>query len=80
MANGEKATGALARVTTRRRVTIVKPALDAAGLEAGDAMTVRVLGPGRVELTRVDELTAEHSGRIDGGGEIRKAIEQLRDD
>jgi len=61
MAEETKPTGAPARITTRRRVTIVEPAFEAAGLRAGDTMTVQATGPGRVELVRVEEPVAERS-------------------
>jgi bifunctional DNA-binding transcriptional regulator/antitoxin component of YhaV-PrlF toxin-antitoxin module len=80
MARNVRATVSQTRISSKHQVTIAKPAFEAAGFKAGDTVMVRALGPGRVELTRLDELIAKHSGRIDGGGEIRKAIEQLRDE
>jgi hypothetical protein len=68
------------RISSKHQVTIAKPAFDEAGFKQGDVVVVRALGPGRVELTRLDELFAKHRGRIRTGGKARKAIEALRDE
>ncbi len=68
------------RISSKHQVTIAKEAFQAAGFQAGDVVAVRAVGPGRVELTRLDELFAKHSGRVKGGSEAREAIEQLRDE
>jgi hypothetical protein len=68
------------RISSKHQVTIAKDAFDAAGFQAGDVVTVRALGPGRVELTRLDELFAKHRGRVKGGAGAREAIDQLRDE
>jgi bifunctional DNA-binding transcriptional regulator/antitoxin component of YhaV-PrlF toxin-antitoxin module len=68
------------RVSSKHQITIGKPAFDEAGLREGDVVTVRALGPGRVELTRLDELFDKHRGRVKGGAGAREAIERLRDE
>lgn len=68
------------RISTKHQVTIAKQAFDAAGFQAGDVVAVRALGPGRVELTRLDELFAKHRGRVKGDSSAREAIEQMRDE
>lgn len=68
------------RISTKHQVTIAKQAFDAAGFRAGDVVAVRALGPGRVELTRLDELFAKHRGRVKGDSSAREAIEQMRDE
>ena len=55
-------------------------AFDAAGFHTGDVVAVRALGPGRVELTRLDELFAKHRGRVKAGAGAREAVERLRDE
>jgi bifunctional DNA-binding transcriptional regulator/antitoxin component of YhaV-PrlF toxin-antitoxin module len=67
------------RVSSKHQVTIGKQAFRAAGLKPGDAMTVRAVGPGRVELTRLDTLFEKHRGRIEGGDDARQAIERMRE-
>jgi hypothetical protein len=68
------------RISSKHQVTIGKRAFDDAGFREGDVLSVRALGPGRVELTRLDALFARHRGRVDGGDEARRAVEQLRDE
>jgi hypothetical protein len=68
------------RISSKHQVTIGKTAFDEAGFKEGDVVAVRALGPGRVELTRLDELFAKHRGRINTGGSARNAIEQMRDE
>jgi len=71
---------ARARISSKHQVTIAKQAFDAAGFRAGDVVAVRALGPGRVELTRLDELFLKHRGRVKGDGTARQSIEQMRDE
>jgi bifunctional DNA-binding transcriptional regulator/antitoxin component of YhaV-PrlF toxin-antitoxin module len=77
-----KASGAVprTRISSKHQITIGKQAFDEAGFKEGDVVAVRALGPGRVELTRLDELFAKHRGRINTGGAARKAIDGLRDE
>jgi hypothetical protein len=68
------------RISAKHQVTIAKQAFDEAGFKVGDVVAVRALGPGRVELTRLDALFAKHRGRIKGDNRARQAIEQMRDE
>lgn len=68
------------RISSKHQVTIAKEAFDQAGFRAGDVLTVRAVGPGRVELTRLDELFAKHRGRVKRGAGAREAVERLRDE
>jgi hypothetical protein len=68
------------RISSKHQVTIGKQAFDGAGFREGDVLAVRAVGPGRVELTRLDALFAKHRGRVKGGNEARQAVEQLRDE
>lgn len=68
------------RISSKHQVTIAKEAFDEAGFHAGDVLTVRAVGPGRVELTRLDELFAKHRGRVKRGAGAREAVERLRDE
>jgi bifunctional DNA-binding transcriptional regulator/antitoxin component of YhaV-PrlF toxin-antitoxin module len=68
------------RISSKHQITIGKQAFDEAGFKEGDVVAVRALGPGRVELTRLDELFAKHRGRINTGGAARKAIDDMRDE
>lgn len=68
------------RISSKHQVTIGRQAFAEAGFKEGDVVAVRALGPGRVELTRLDELFAKHRGRIDTGGAARAAVEDQRDE
>jgi hypothetical protein len=68
------------RISSKHQVTIAKAPFDAAGLHAGDVVAVRALGPGRVELTRLEELFAKHRGRVEGSSSAREAVERMRDE
>ena len=68
------------RISSKHQVTIAKEAFQAAGFRAGDVVAVRAVGPGRVELTRLEELFAKHRGSVTGGSEAREAIDELRDE
>ncbi len=68
------------RISSKHQVTIAKQAFEAAGFRAGDVVAVRAVGPGRVELTRLDELFAKHRGRVKGDSTAREAVERLRDE
>ena len=68
------------RISSKHQVTIAKPAFEAAGLREGDVVTVRALGPGRVELTRLDALFSRHRGRINSGGELARLTREARDE
>ncbi len=43
-------------------------------------LTVRALGPGRVELTSLEALLAKHRGRMRTDGGMRRLIEEMRDE
>jgi len=68
------------RISTKHQVTIPSVAFRGAGLESGDLLRVEADGPGRVVLTRVDELIDRYSGCIDSGGELRAQVGRLRDE
>jgi bifunctional DNA-binding transcriptional regulator/antitoxin component of YhaV-PrlF toxin-antitoxin module len=66
------------RISSKHQVTIPAAAFRSAGFEAGDTLRVEAEGPGRVRLTRTDELVDRYSGSLSTGGELRKQIERLR--
>ncbi len=55
-------------------------AFTGAGLKAGDTVKAEALGPGRVVLTRQEDLLEEFSGALATKGTLRKSVEQLRDE
>jgi len=52
-------------ISRKNQVTLPVEALRAAGLEPGDDVRVQVVGPGRLELVRADELVDEFAGLFD---------------
>jgi bifunctional DNA-binding transcriptional regulator/antitoxin component of YhaV-PrlF toxin-antitoxin module len=49
-------------ISSKNQITLPVDALREAGLRPGDDLRVLVLGPGRLELVRLDDLIAEHAG------------------
>jgi bifunctional DNA-binding transcriptional regulator/antitoxin component of YhaV-PrlF toxin-antitoxin module len=52
-------------ISRKNQVTLPVDALRQAGLRPGDDVRVQVVGPGRLELVRADELVAEFAGIFD---------------
>jgi bifunctional DNA-binding transcriptional regulator/antitoxin component of YhaV-PrlF toxin-antitoxin module len=52
-------------ISRKHQVTLPVDALREAGLEPGDDLRVKVVGPGRLELVRKDELAREFAGVFD---------------
>lgn len=68
------------KVSSKNQVTIPARELRAAELQSGDVVRVEALGAGRVVLTRVDEIVARYAGSLDTKGQLRRQIEELRDE
>jgi bifunctional DNA-binding transcriptional regulator/antitoxin component of YhaV-PrlF toxin-antitoxin module len=68
------------RVSSKHQVTIPAGAFRAAGFAPGDTIKVEAEGPGRVVLTRIDELLDRYSGCLQTGGELREQVEGLREE
>jgi bifunctional DNA-binding transcriptional regulator/antitoxin component of YhaV-PrlF toxin-antitoxin module len=76
--SGSKRTGS--RISSKHQVTIPIDAFNAAGLNEGDVVRIEAAGPGRVVLTRQDDLLDEFSGALRTGGALRRAVDELRDE
>jgi len=68
------------RVSSKHQVTIPRQAFETAGLKAGDTVKVEANGPGRVTLTRVDELLGKYRGALTPGVITNEDIGRLRDE
>jgi bifunctional DNA-binding transcriptional regulator/antitoxin component of YhaV-PrlF toxin-antitoxin module len=68
------------KISSKHQVTIGKQAFDQAGLQVGDVVAVRAVGPGRVELSSLDALFAKYRGQLSGGSAFRREVEQMRDE
>ena len=52
-------------ISRKNQITIPKDVLTAAGLSAGDDVRVTNAGPGRIEVTKCDDLVDEYAGIFD---------------
>jgi len=68
-----------AKISSKHQVTIPLEAMRNAGLEAGERLTARADGPGRVVLEREADILKVYAGALTGmyGGET---LDQLRDE
>lgn len=65
------------RLSSKNQVTIPVEVLREAGLEAGDALIVRALGAGQVEVRRSDDVIDEFAGAL---GYPPGYLDELRDE
>jgi bifunctional DNA-binding transcriptional regulator/antitoxin component of YhaV-PrlF toxin-antitoxin module len=68
------------RISSKHQVTIPAAAFHGAGLAAGDLVRVESEGAGRVVLTKIDDLLDQYSGSLATGGQLRRSIQELRDE
>jgi len=68
-----------AKISSKHQITIPQEAMRNAGLEAGERLTARADGPGRVVLEREQDILKMYAGALTGvyRGET---IDQLRDE
>ena len=59
-------------------MTLPVDVLRAAGLQPGDDVRVRALGPGRLELVRADDLVAKYAGVFDSTVYPEGYLDELR--
>jgi AbrB family looped-hinge helix DNA binding protein len=55
----------MSAVSRKNQITIPAEVMRQAGIAPGDDVRIRAVGPGRVELVRIDELIAEYAGSFD---------------
>ena len=70
----------MSRLSSKNQVTIPSAALRDAGLAPGDELRIRVSGPGRLELERVQDLVARWAGSLPPGTYPNRYLEKLRDE
>ena len=76
----EKVKNRTTRISSKHQVTIPAAAFHAAGFRPGDVLHVEAADTGQIVLTRVDELLDRYCGILDSGGELRRYVDQLRDE
>ena len=69
----------MARVSSKNQVTLPVEAMRAAGLHAGDEVTVRPLGDGEVIIARSGSRVRQHAGIATGIYEAGE-LDRLRDE
>jgi bifunctional DNA-binding transcriptional regulator/antitoxin component of YhaV-PrlF toxin-antitoxin module len=65
-------------ISRKNQVTLPVDALRAAGLEPGDDLRIEVVGPGRLELIRAEDLVKEFAGVFDGTVYPEGYLDELR--
>jgi bifunctional DNA-binding transcriptional regulator/antitoxin component of YhaV-PrlF toxin-antitoxin module len=56
----------MSTISRKNQITLPADAMRAAGLEPEDDVRISSLGPGRIELVKIDDLIDEYAGRFDG--------------
>jgi bifunctional DNA-binding transcriptional regulator/antitoxin component of YhaV-PrlF toxin-antitoxin module len=65
-------------ISRKNQVTLPVDALREAGLEPGDDVRVQVIGPGRLQLVRAEDMVAEFAGVFDATVYPAGYLEELR--
>lgn len=65
-------------ISRKNQVTVPVDVLRAAGLEPGDDVRVKAVGPGRLELVRADDLVARYAGVFDSTVYPNGYLDELR--
>jgi bifunctional DNA-binding transcriptional regulator/antitoxin component of YhaV-PrlF toxin-antitoxin module len=65
-------------ISRKNQLTLPVEALRAAGLSPGDDVQVQVVGPGRLEIVRADELINEFAGIFDASVYPDGYLDELR--
>jgi len=68
-----------AKISSKNQLTIPVDALRAAGLRAGERVSARADGPGRILLERQHDVLGEFAGSLSGVYD-RDELDQLRDE
>ena len=65
-------------ISRKNQITLPVDVLRETGLRPGDDVRVRAVGPGRVELVRIDELVDESAGVFDASVYPPGYLDELR--
>lgn len=66
-------------MSRKNQITIPAEAMREAGLEPGDDVRIRAVGPGRLELVKADELIGEFAGSFDETTYPPGYLDEVRD-
>jgi len=75
---GGRRSAGRSRVSSKHQITIPIRAFDEAGLREGDVVQVQAQGPGRVVIARMNDVVDEYAGCLSTGGELGRAVRNLR--
>jgi len=70
----------MARVSSKNQITIPVDVLRKAGLAAGDEVSVRAVGRGRLEARRLRDVIEEYAGSLPPGTYPPGYLDQLREE
>jgi bifunctional DNA-binding transcriptional regulator/antitoxin component of YhaV-PrlF toxin-antitoxin module len=70
----------MSKVSRKNQITLPVSELREAGIDAGDDVVVRAIGPGRMEVERVEDVIARFRGCMPAGTWPAGALEALRDE
>jgi bifunctional DNA-binding transcriptional regulator/antitoxin component of YhaV-PrlF toxin-antitoxin module len=68
------------RISSKHQVTIPRNAFDAAGLAEGDVLNAEAAGPGRIVLSRAEDVLDEFLGSLRTEGRFRADVDALREE
>ncbi len=74
-----KNAGRGAKISSKHQITIPQEAMRNAGLEAGERLTARADGPGRVVLEREEDILKLYAGTLTGVYDA-ETLDQLRNE
>jgi bifunctional DNA-binding transcriptional regulator/antitoxin component of YhaV-PrlF toxin-antitoxin module len=75
---GTRRSAGRSRISSKHQITIPLPAFNEAGLREGDIVQVKAQGPGRVVITRINDLLDEYAGCLHTGGELGRSVRGQR--
>ena len=70
----------MSKVSSKHQVTLPVRVLEEAGLEAGDEVVIRVVGRGRIEVERAEDVVQRYAGSLPAGTYRPGYLDQLRDE
>ena len=70
----------MSKVSRKHQVTLPVSVLKDAGLAAGDEVLIRVVGRGRIEVERAEDVIDRYAGRLPAGTYPPGYLDRLRDE
>ncbi len=70
----------MSKVSSKHQVTLPVRVLEDAGLKAGDEVVIRVIGRGRIEVERAEDVIGRYAGSLPPGTYPPGYLHQLRDE